>query len=142
MASFEEIVISWQPPITTVLCTGLGVMGKLLSRRHEDPSPEKNDFYVAQPLMLASISASSLFVVKCLGPSKSEEGITLLLLALLYVFFFLVLMYIDKRHAWRFVRRNTVDVFERKFWWGILIPNAFGMVCLYSVFYYARIRNI
>jgi hypothetical protein len=142
MASFQELVVLWHPPITTVLCTGLGVFGKLLSRRNSDTSPERNDVYMGQPLMLASVSATSLFVVKCLSLAKFQEGVSLLLIALLYIVFFVVLVYIDKKLAWRSVRLNEVDVFERKFWWGILIPNAVGMGCLYTVFVYAHAQKI
>jgi len=142
MVGFKHLVVLWHPPLTTVLCTGIGIFGKLLSRRNNDTSPERNDVYIGQPLMLASISATSLFVVKCLSLAKFEEGVILLLFALLYVFLFVVLAYIDKRLAWRSVRLNEVDVYERKFWWGILIPNAAGMSCLYIVFLYAHVQNI
>lgn len=137
-----ETLVEWHPYSIPMLVLVIGILISLLAKRKDDLSPAKNQIYVGQALVLSSISATTVYVVKALVTKNSEAGIPCLYLLLGYVIVLLVLAILDSRLAWRAVTVNGVEVHERKWWVGILIPNASGWACFFLFFEFAKSRPL
>jgi hypothetical protein len=122
--------------------TVLAVLFKLISRREGDTTTPRNEFYVCQSLLLASISGSfglmirlSLASLPVGVPVTEAPAVRCILQAIGYLCALTAMSYIDRRHAWR---PTTSGGYVRKMFMGLVLPNIVGVAGIFNYFNFAR----
>ena len=128
----------WYPLFITFVFTTFAVLMKALSRRDGDKSPKRNDAYVAQSLVLGSLSALSVYLVKANLAGKADQVNDCFGLLLVYILILVALALLDRYVAWEPVGAS----YQRRLALGILVPNIAGVAAYFMVFLFAKSRNL
>jgi hypothetical protein len=139
--------IGWYEVGFGVLFAALTVPVNFLARREGDPTPLLNELYIAEPLILAAISASFVYVVRALisEPPRSFEGLRFAAIGAVCFLILLVMACLDRygdELMWETVSTRhegqEIKVYRRKWSQAVLVPNVVGMIALVGVLSFGR----
>lgn len=128
----------WYPILITFLFTALALVFKLLSRRDRDPSPFRNDLYIAQSLSMGSVSALAVYLIKSILNNNPSAGLVCAFLLIGYILMTGLLACVDRWIAWEEVDGRS----RRKLTIGIIVPDLVGVSGYLVVFFFAKYKNL
>jgi len=131
----------WYPVIFPIAFAVISVIVKLLSRRNDDDSPHRNDCYIGQSLVLGSLSASLVYLIRAILANKDWLALETIVLSGGLLLLMLVLAYLDRYFAWE-EAPPPLSGYQRELVWGIMVPNVTGMMAFFTVFIFSKLRGL
>jgi hypothetical protein len=98
----------------------------------------RNDFYIAQPLFMGSVSALAVYLIKSILSGNSDAGLSCSLLLMLYILILVALAFLDRYFAWD----TTLATPQRKWPLGIYVPNLLGVAGYFTGFLFAKSKHL
>ncbi len=129
---------TWPLVGVPVLFAFLAIPLRLASRRDGDSSPKKNDAYVAQPLLLAALSASYVYSLKAVMFGSKMDAVSCLFFSAGCIIVLFLMSPVDRYLAWD---KKNGD-YERKLGVGLLLPNLVSVALFSGVLWNANYRRL
>lgn len=132
------MLVTWYPVLFSIGFAIISMGLKIASRRNSDASPLRNDCYCAQSLVLGSLSASLVYLIRAILTKNDAVALDCAFLMFSLLLPTVGLVVLDRFFAWETSAKGD----RREKWYGIVLPNVTGAIVMCTVFIFARVHGL